>query len=98
MFDESPSPAAPLTRWTTIAAFGAFLAIFLIGLIMDWFLWSGPMSLNRRIITGEYVVGAVLSVAFLLTAKSTTPENNRRRIWAVFFATMLVQLFIDVHQ
>src|SRR5579862_397792 len=98
MFEEIPSPPAPPSRRITIAAFGIFLASFLAGLIMDWFRWSGPTSLNRKVITGEYVVGAVLSLGFLLTAKSTTPENNQKRLWAVFLAMMLVQLFIDVHQ
>jgi hypothetical protein len=65
---------------------------------MDWFLWSGPMSLNRKVITGEYIVGAALSAAFLLAAKSTTPESNQKRLWAMFLAMMLVQLVLDVHQ
>jgi hypothetical protein len=98
MFEEIPPPPEPMSSRTTIAVFGAFFAIFLAGLVIDWFVWSGPMSLNRKVITGENVVGVFLAGAFLLTAKSTTPENNRKRILAVFLVTMLFQLFIDVHQ
>ena len=98
MFEEIPSSPKPLSRKGTITGFGALGAIFLAGLIGDRILWSGPMSLNRKVITGEEVVGAVLCLAFLLTEKFTTPENNRRRLWAVIFVSFLVQLFIDVHQ
>jgi hypothetical protein len=98
MFNEIPPRPAPASYRITIIGFSIFCASFLGGLILDWFLWSGPMSLNRKIITGEYIVGATLSAAFLLTAKSTTPENNQKRLWAMFLAAMLVQFFLDVHQ
>jgi hypothetical protein len=82
----------------TIVGFSILLASFLGGLVLDRFLWSGPASLDRKLITGEYIVGGVLSAVFLLTAKSATPESNQKRMWAIFLTVLLVQLFVDVHQ
>ena len=98
MFDEIPPRPAPPSYRITIVGFSLFFVAFLCGLVLDWFLWSGPMSLNRKLITGEYIVGGVLSAVFLLTAKSTTPEGNQKRMWATFLAVLLVQFFVDVHQ
>jgi hypothetical protein len=98
MFDEIPPRPAPPSHRLTIVGFSIFFASFLGGLVLDWFLWSGPMSLNRKLITGENIVGGVLSAVFLLTAKSTTPESNQKRMWAIFLAVWLVQFFVDVHQ
>jgi len=56
------------------------------------------MSLTRKIITAEYIVGGVLSAVFLLTAKSATPESNQKRMWALLIAIFIVQVFIDVRQ
>jgi hypothetical protein len=98
MFNEIPPRPAPPSQRLTIVGFSIFFASFLGGLVLDWFLWSGPMSLTRKIITAEYVVGGVLSAVFLLTAKSVTPENNQKRMWALLIAMFLVQAFIDVRQ
>jgi hypothetical protein len=98
VFDEIPPRPAPPSYRMTMVGFSGFLACFLGGLLLDWFLWSGPMSLNRKIITGEYIVGSVIAVVFLSKAKSATPEANQKRMWALFLGMALVQVFIDVHQ
>ena len=98
MFDEIPPRPAPPSYRMTIVGFSIFLASFLGGLVLDWFLWSGPMSLNRKIITGEYIVGGVFAAVFLATAKSVTPETNQKRMWALFLAMALVQIFLDIRQ
>jgi hypothetical protein len=98
MFDEIPPRPAPPSHRLTIVGFSIFLASFLGGLVLDWFLWSGPMSVNGKIITAEYIVGSVLSAVFLLTAKSVTPESNQKRMWALFIAMSMVQVVIAVRQ
>jgi len=96
MFEEIPSPPAPPSQRTAISSFGIFLAFFLVGSAIAWFRWSGPMSLSRKITVGEFIVGGVLSGVFLLTAKSTSPEGNQKRIRALFLAVLLLQLIVDV--
>jgi hypothetical protein len=96
MFEEIPSPPAPPSQRTTIVSFGMMFAIFLIGSAIAWFRWSGPLSLGRKITAGDFLVGGVLSGVFLLTAKSTSPEGNQKRMWALFFAVWLPQLIVDV--
>jgi hypothetical protein len=96
MFEEIPSPPAPPSQRTAIVSFGIFFATFVIGLAIAWFRWSGPMSLSRKITVGEFIVGGALSSVFLLTAKSTSPEGNRKRMWALFLAVCLLQLIVDV--
>jgi hypothetical protein len=82
----------------TIVAFSIFFASFLGGLALDWFLWSGPMSLTRKIITAENIVGGTLSAVFLLTAKSATPRDNQKRMWALIVSVSLVQIFVAIRQ
>jgi hypothetical protein len=77
-------------------SFGVFLAVFMVGSAIAWFRWPRPMSLNRKITVGEFIVGGVLSGVFLLTAKSTSPEGNQKRIHALFLAVLLLQIIGDV--
>jgi hypothetical protein len=98
MFDEIPPRPAPPSHRLTIVVFSIFFASFLAGLVLDWFLWSGPMSLTRKTITAGYIVGSVLSAVFLLTAESVTPESNQKRMWALVIAISIAQVVIDVRQ
>jgi hypothetical protein len=56
------------------------------------------MSLSRKICVGEFIVGGVLSGVFLLTAKSTTPGGNRKRMAGLFLAVLALQLILDLLQ
>jgi hypothetical protein len=92
MFEEIPSPPPPPSQRTAITVFGVSLASFLSGAAIVWIRWSGPLSLSHKITAGEFIVGCVLSGVFLLTAKSATPEGNRKRMWALFFVVFVFQL------
>jgi len=71
----------------------------LIGSVIGWFRWSGhPLSVSRKIAVGEFIFGLLVSGMFLLTAKAATPEDNRKRLWALFCAIMIIQVIIDVLQ
>lgn len=96
MFEEIPSPAPPPSQRVTIAGFGIFFAICVVALIIAWFLWSGPMSIGRKISAGELIVGAVLSGVCLLTAKSATPTSNRKRLFGLYLILWVPQLIIDL--
>jgi hypothetical protein len=65
---------------------------FLIGSAIAWWRWSGPMSFSRKITAPEFIVGGLLSGAFLLTAKSTTPEGNRKRLTGLFVTVLVLQV------
>lgn len=95
MFEEIPSPLPPLSQRGAIAFFGAFFALFLSLAVIAWIRWSGPLSLIRKIDVAEFVVGCLLSGVFLLTAKSATPEGNRKRMAVLFFVFFVFQL-IDI--
>ncbi len=79
-----------------IAFFGVSFASFLSGLAIAWFHWSRPLSLASKIAAGQFIVGCVLSGVFLLTAKSVTPEGNRKRMMALLFVFLVFQMIIDV--
>jgi hypothetical protein len=96
MFEEIPSPPPPPSQRAMIAFFGFSFALFLSGAAIAWIRWSGPLSLIRRISAGEFIVGCVLSGVFLLTAKSGTPEGNRKRMLTLFLVMMVYQMIIDV--
>jgi hypothetical protein len=98
MFEEIPSPPAPPTQRRAIQAFAVIFASFFVGSAIAWFRWSHPLSVVRRIVTAEFILGLVVSGVCLLTVKSATPEDNRRRLWACFWAIMLTQLIIDLLQ
>src|ERR1039457_155966 len=97
MFEEIPSLPAPPSQQRAIRAFAIIFASFFIGSVIAWFRWSGhPLSVTRKIATGEFILGLVVSGVCLLTAKSATLEDNRKRLWAFFWAIALIQLVIDV--
>src|ERR1700722_3690513 len=99
MFEEIPAPPAPPSQRTAIRAFAIIFASFLILLVVALVRWSGhPLSVTRKIISAQFVLSLVLSGVFLLTAKSVTHENNRKRLWALFLVIMIIQVFIDVLQ
>jgi hypothetical protein len=56
------------------------------------------MPLGRKITVAEFIVGGLLSGAFLLTAKSTTPEGNRERLTGLFVTVLIVQVTVSVLQ
>ena len=73
------------------------VAFFLAASAIAWFRWSGhPLSVGRKISLGEFVLGSLISGVFLLTAKSATPKANRKRLWLLLIAMLLVQLIFDV--
>lgn len=99
MFEEIPSPPAPPSERRAVRAFAVIFVSFLIGSLIAWFRWSGhPLSVGRKIATGEFIVGLVISGVFLLTAKSATPEDNRKRLWAFFWGIIIIQVILDVLQ
>jgi hypothetical protein len=89
MFEETPSLPTPPSQRTTIAGFGVFFAFFVITSATAWFRWSGPVSLNRKITVAQFIVVGVLSGVFLLTAKSSLPESNRKRMIGLLLASLL---------
>jgi hypothetical protein len=98
MFEEIPSPPAPPSQRGAIGALAVMFASFLIGSAIAWLRWSHPLSVIRKIVTAEFILGLVFSGACLLIAKSATPEDNRKRLWAFLWAMMLFQLIVDVLQ
>jgi hypothetical protein len=98
MFEEIPSPPVPPSQRAAVASFAFFFSIFLIGSAIAWWRWSGPMSLGRKITAAEFIVGGLLSGAFLLTAKSTTPEGNRKRLMGLVVTVSVLQVIVDVVQ
>ncbi len=98
MFQEIPFPPAPPSQRLSVVAFGVYFASFLIGSVIVWFRWFGPMSFIRWLIVGEFIVGGVLSGLFLLIAKSTTPDSNRKRMIGLFLFVGIIQVVIDVLQ
>jgi hypothetical protein len=99
VFEEIPSRAEPSSQRRAIKFFAVIFASFLAGSVIAWFRWSGhPLSISRKIASGEFVFGLVISGVFLLTAKSVTPEGNQKRLWGLLWALMLVQLIHDVLQ
>jgi hypothetical protein len=98
MFEEIPSPPPPPSQRAAIVGFAIFFSSFLIGSAVAWWRWSGPMSLSRKISAAEFIVGGLLSGAFLLTAKSTTPEGNRKRLTGLFVTVLVVQVAVSVLQ
>ena len=81
-----------------VATFGTFFVSFLIGSAIIWSRWSGPMSLIRKIIVVQFIVGGVISGVFFLTAKSVSPEINRRRLIGLFIAVFAFQFVVDILQ
>ncbi|MGA8503850.1 MAG: hypothetical protein WB683_20035 [Candidatus Sulfotelmatobacter sp.] len=94
MFDEIPSPPNPNlpSKVASIAGFGLFLATFLTCSAIAWFRWSSPLSLSRKISVAEFVLGILFSGVFLLTAKSASPERNRRRMTGLVVAVTILAL------
>jgi hypothetical protein len=98
MFEEIPSPPPPPTQRAAIAGFAIFFSFSLIGSAMAWWRWSGPMSLGRKITVTEFIAGGVLSVAFLLTAKSTTPEGNQKRLTGLLITVLVLHMIVGIFQ
>jgi hypothetical protein len=61
-----------------------------------WARWSRPLSLLRKVEAAEFVLCGVLSGVFLLTAKTASPEANRKRVSILIFAFLIPQLIIAV--
>jgi hypothetical protein len=56
------------------------------------------MSVSRKIGAAEFIVGGLLSGAFLLTAKSTTAEGNRKRLMGLVVTVSVLQVILDILQ
>jgi hypothetical protein len=98
MFEEIPSPPVPPSQRAVIASFALFFSISLINLAVAWWRWSGPMSLSRKITAAEFIVGGLLSVAFLLTARSTTPEGNHKRLQGLLITVLALHAVVGIFQ
>ena len=98
MFEEIPSPPTPPSQRAAIASFAFFFSIFLINSAIAWWRWSGPMSLSRKITAADFIVGSLLSGAFLLTAKSTTPEGNQKRLKGLLVTVLALQAIVGIFQ
>jgi len=46
----------------------------------------------------EYILGLLISGAFLLTARSATPKGNQKRLWGLLWAMMIAQVIQSVLQ
>ena len=91
MFEEIPSPPKPLSQRAALAIFGVSFAFFLTLAAIAWIRWSSPLSLIRKISVGEYVLCCGLSGVFLLTAKSASPEGNRKPMAGLYFLFLAFQ-------
>jgi hypothetical protein len=56
------------------------------------------MSLRRKITTGEFVLCGILSGVFLLTAKSVSPEGNRKRMMCLLLVFLVFQITVSALQ
>jgi hypothetical protein len=98
MFDQIQSSPPPPSQRSMMVLCGGYFAIFLSGMAiaffrwLHWFHWFRPMSLSDEMITGVYIVGAVLSGVFLLTVKSARPESYRWRLIALLLLAVAPQL------
>jgi hypothetical protein len=101
MFEEipspSPSPSSP-SRRQALAILGIMFTFFLGASVVAWIRWSRPLSPIHKFIAAEFIVGIGLSGILLLTARTATPENNRKRIEAFFFFLLAFQVITDVLQ
>jgi|ERR1700692_740973 len=100
MFEGIPSRPryAPSQRMVT-ATFSFTLAIFMVGITAAYYRhyrWHRPFSLSAKMTLVDFIVGATLSTAFLLTAKSTTPEGNGKRMSALWLVVLVLQVIADV--
>jgi hypothetical protein len=77
--------------------FAFYVALFLVGSVIAWFRWPGnPLSVIRKIESGSFVLGSLISGVFLLTAKSAHPRTNQDRFWVLFSTMMLAPVILDV--
>jgi hypothetical protein len=98
MFEEIPSPPPPPSQRAAIVGFAIFFSFSLIGSVIAWWRWSGPMLLGRKITVTEFTVGGLLSVAFLLTARSTTPEGNHKRLQGLLITVLALHVVVGIFQ
>jgi hypothetical protein len=75
--------------------FAGFFALYFFSTML-WFLWSDPLSLRDKIVLGSFALTALLSGGLLLTAKSVTPSDNQDRFKGLFWASLLVQVFLRI--
>lgn len=77
--------------------FAVYVALFLVGSAIAWFCWSGnPLSVIRKIESGSFVLGSLISGVFLLAAKSAHPRTNQERFWVLFNAMMIAPMILGV--
>jgi hypothetical protein len=77
--------------------FAVYVALFLVGSAVAWFCWSGnPLSVIRKIESGSFVLGSLISGVFLLTAKSAHPRTNQERFWVLCNAMMIAPMILGV--
>jgi hypothetical protein len=98
VFDEIPARRREtLSLGQAIFWFAYWVALFVVSSAIAWFRWSeNPLSVIRKIHLGVFVLGSLISGVFLFTAKSATPETNRKRLWVLFITINLVGLMVDI--
>jgi hypothetical protein len=97
VFDEISPRRAPLSQQFYMFYFAAYVALFLVGSAIAWFCWSGnPLSVIRKIESGSFVLGSLISGVFLSTAKSAHPRTNQDRFWFLFNTMMIAPVILGV--
>jgi hypothetical protein len=96
VFDEIPPRKAPRSQRFYIVSF-AFFSVFSPALIaVTWSWWPHPLRHEDMFVLGGFAFGSLLSVAFLLNAKSVTPRDNQERLWYLLLATYLAPRIMAV--
>jgi hypothetical protein len=97
VFDEIPTRRAPRSQQFYMFHFAAYVVLFLVGSAIAWLCWSGnPQSVIRKIESGSFVLGSLISGVFLLTAQSATPVTNQERFWVLFNTMMIAPMILGV--
>jgi len=96
MFEEIPARPQPPSEPVAVTFFGVSFALFLGLAAITWIRWSSLLSLMRKFSVGECILCGGLSGVFLLTAKSASPESNRKRMAALYFIFLAFQIVEDL--
>jgi hypothetical protein len=97
VFDEIPARPAPQSQRFYMFYFAVFFALFPVSsTIMWWFRWPYPLSLGDKIVLGSIALTSLPSGVLLLTAKSATPRDNQERLRNLTWASMLIQLVLQI--
>jgi hypothetical protein len=72
--------------------------VCLIASVIALLRWSGPVPPVRKLDWAQFIVCGVLSGVFLLTSKSVSPEDNRKRMTGLLVLFLVFQLIGAVLQ